>query len=166
MMSIFEGDLSTLLGPFGATGGPSIPVIGVGSVNTGAGAVNKQYIEMEVTILDGNRDRMTPWTRTICALNSGDWRPGDVPRLDGPIVRDLLYTGSAPNNLRQINIATAKSQLDLIDLDLVASPPHHNPRTRHMVPPPQGTLANTPGLWLLGGGGSGPMPPAGPGVAP
>ncbi|OQE30801.1 hypothetical protein PENFLA_c002G03843 [Penicillium flavigenum] len=165
MMSIFEGDLSTLLGPFGATGRPSIPLIGLGSVNTGGGTVSKQYIVMEVTILDGNRDRMTAWTRTICALNSGDWTPGGVPRLDGPIVRDLLYTGSAPNGLRQINIATTKSQLNLMDLDLVAHPPPHNPRTRHMVPPPPGMLANTPGLWLLGGGQA-TMPQAGPGVAP
>ncbi|CAG8255376.1 hypothetical protein PENNAL_c0076G01082 [Penicillium nalgiovense] len=165
MMSIFEGDLSTLLGPHGATDTPKIPVIGLGSVHTGGGTVHKQYIEMEVTILDGNRHRMTPWTRTICALNSGDWRPGDVPRLDGPIVRDLLYTGSAPNNLRQISIATTKSELNLIDLDLVAHPPHHNPRTRFMAAPPPGTLANTPGSWSMGVD-QGTMPPAGPGVAP
>ncbi|KAJ5285781.1 hypothetical protein N7524_001087 [Penicillium chrysogenum] len=165
MMSIFEGDLNTLHGPFGATGAPRIPVIGLGSVSTGGGTVNKQYIEMEVTILDGDRQRMTPWTRTICALNSGDWKPGGVPRLDGPIVRDLLYTGSAPNDLRQINIATTKSELNLTDQDLVAHPPHHNPRTRHMFPVPPGTFANVPGT-SLSGRGQGTMPQAGPGVAP
>ncbi|CAG8887273.1 unnamed protein product [Penicillium egyptiacum] len=126
MMSIYEGDLDTLLGPFGATVGPSIPVIGIGTVNTGGGIVTKQYMEMEVTILDGNRERMTAWTRTICALNSADWIPSAVPRLDGPIVRDLLYTGSAPDGSHLIHISTTRSELALPQLDLANNPPQHN----------------------------------------
>ena len=97
----------------------------MGTSQTCNGALTRQLIEIEVTILDQGRQRMTPWTRTSCSLCPGSWTYNSIPRLDGPTVHDLLYVASAPDSSRRSHISTTRSELDLPDLDLATNPGHH-----------------------------------------
>ncbi|KAJ5957464.1 hypothetical protein N7501_011743 [Penicillium viridicatum] len=161
-MTMFQADLSALLGPFGAAVGPRVPVVCMSATNTGNGLVTREVIEVEVTILDGYRQRMIPWTRTFCSLVPGRWSPNGAPRLDGPIVTDLLYVASAPIGLRQIYVSTTRFELGLPDLNLATHPGQHTPTVLNPLPP--GTLATTHGPWLPAVGANLGFPPPAPGV--
>lgn len=160
---MFQADLSVLLGPFGGAVGPRVPVVCMSTISTGNGLVTREVIEVEVTILDGNRQRMIAWTRTFCNLVPGGWSPnGAAPRLDGPIVSDLLYVASAPNGIRETYVSTTRFELGLPDLNLAITPGQHNPIVHNPLPP--GRFATTHGPWLAAVGGQFRFPPAAPGV--
>lgn len=161
-MSIYQGDLKMLLGPFGTTFGPSVPVVTMSISDTCNGVIRRQVIEIEVTILDANRQRMTPWTRTLCGLNPGGWTTNTTPRLDGPILKDLLYMASVPDGTRRVFISSSRYELGLPDLDLVANPPRHRATAPYPVPP--GTFATTHGGWFPVAGGAMAMPRPAAGV--
>lgn len=161
-MTMFQADLSALLGPFGAAVGPRVPVICMSTSNTGNGLVTREVIEVEVTILDGNRQRMIAWTRTFCNLVPGGWSPNGAPRLDGPIVSDLLYVASVPNGVHQLYVSTTRFELGLPDLNLAINPGQHIPTVLNPLPP--GMFATTHGPWLPAVGGNFGFPPAAPGV--
>ncbi|OQD63560.1 hypothetical protein PENPOL_c009G05776 [Penicillium polonicum] len=161
-MTMFQADLSALLGPFGAAVGPRVPVVCMSTANTGNGPVTREVIEVEVTILDGYRQRMIPWTRTLCSLVPGRWSPNAAPRLDGPIVTDLLYVASVPNGLRQLYVSTTRFELGLPDLNLATNPGRHAPIAFNPLPP--GTLVTTHGPWLPAVGANLGFPPPAPGV--
>ncbi|KAJ5589088.1 hypothetical protein N7537_011766 [Penicillium hordei] len=161
-MTMFQADLSVLLGPFGGAVGPRVPVICMSTSNTGNGLVTREVIEVEVTILDGNRQRMIAWTRTFCNLVPGGWSPNGAPRLDGPIVSDLLYVASVPNGIHQLYVSTTRFELGLPDLNLATNPGQHMPTVLNPLPP--GTFATTHGPWLPSVGGNLWFPPAASGV--
>lgn len=125
-MSLYHSDLSTILGPYAADATKHPLRIGR---NSSRGTTGTRYfrdvIELEVTLLDENRKRMTAWTRVPCAVNPGDWAPDGVPRLDGPVLREMLYTASAPDARRLAYFATSKEELfdGLPDVDIIANPP-------------------------------------------
>ncbi|KAJ5494436.1 hypothetical protein N7463_010523 [Penicillium fimorum] len=161
MMGVYQGDLKTLLGPFAATAGPTIPVVGMVRSRVASGDyTTRQVIEVEVTILDGNRQRMTAWTRTRCCLNPGSWTLSTVPRLDGQVMRDFLYLATSPASGRGLHISNTRSDLNLPDLDLASNPPIPLP-----VPPP-GTFAQGYGGWVVPLAGPLLMLKAAPGAPP
>lgn len=152
MMSIYQDDLVKLLGPHGTAVGPNIPVMGLARTKTGGGIVTKNVIEVEVTILDGNRQRMTAWSRIPCGLNPGHWTLNGMPRLDGPILNDLLYLGSAPDSSGLLYIATSKAGLDMPTLDLANNPPASKRATSYRIipPPTAGAPAVPHKVWQTG----------------
>ncbi|KAJ5382998.1 hypothetical protein N7517_000909 [Penicillium concentricum] len=162
MMGIYQGDLKTLLGPFAATAGPMIPVVSMVRSRVASGTyITRQAIEVEVTILDSNRQRMTAWTRTR------GWTLSAVPRLDGQVVRDLLYLGTSPATGFGIHISNTRSDLNLPDLDLASNPPVHNPHYRMSLPvPPPGTFAQGHGGWVVPLAAPLMMPQPAPGAPP
>lgn len=162
-MTIFQADLSVLLGPFGGAVGPRVPVVCLSANSTSNGTVTREVIEVEVTILDGNRQRMIAWTRTFCNLVPGAWSPDTPPRLDGPIVSDMLYVASVPDGLRELYVSTTRFELGLPDLNLTINPGEHT-ATAHNPLPPGGRFVATQGPWLAAVGGQLGFPPAGPGV--
>ncbi|KAJ5827334.1 hypothetical protein N7447_004097 [Penicillium robsamsonii] len=87
--------------------------------------ITRQAIEVEVTILEGNRQKITAWTRTRCCLNPGSWTLSMVPRL---------------------HISNTRSELNLRDLNLASSPPVHNPQYRSPLPVPN----IRPRVWWVG----------------
>jgi hypothetical protein len=131
--------------------------------------VTTLIVELEVTILDANRHRMTAWTRVPCSVNDGKFDPLGVPRLDGPAVRDLLYIGSAPDGRKMTYLATSKADLMLPELDLVKTPPSSIPRSRYIDPNTRTQVAGPSvpvGPLRPGYKRRLPMPPAASGVPP
>ncbi|KAK4868644.1 hypothetical protein LT330_006846 [Penicillium expansum] len=72
MMSLFEGDLQNIMGR--STVGPTVMGLNSSSLADGS-RVTSPTVELEVTILDTNRMRMTGWTRVQAQVS-----PGSAPR--------------------------------------------------------------------------------------
>lgn len=161
-MTIYQGDLKILLGPFGTAVGPRVPVVSMITSSTANGNITMQMIEVEATILDGNRTRMTPWTRSLCHLFPGNWSPDGVPRLDGPLIKDLLFVASVPDRTRRLYASTTRDELPLPNLDLAVNPGHHPATVRNTMPP--GTFVPVQGGWLAPVGGKMAFPPPAAGV--
>ncbi|KAJ5998579.1 hypothetical protein N7451_006389 [Penicillium sp. IBT 35674x] len=121
MMNIYQGDLNIIMGAnagdlLGNVPGRWNAVPSVGSIiMAGVGGILApavSLVELEITMLDANRQRIIPWTRVQASVNPGVFTPGGTDhRLDGPWLRSLLFLGSAPdNNLnRQVIFSTCKS---------------------------------------------------------
>jgi hypothetical protein len=127
MMTLYRNDLITLMGPYVSLDGPYTPIIGTTRArSSNGGSETRDIIVLEVTILNGHRQRMTAWTRVPCGLKNGGWTPNAVPRLDGPVLRDLLYAGSAPDLQRLLILATQKRSLvaALPNLNIANNPPN------------------------------------------
>ncbi|CAI7601149.1 unnamed protein product [Penicillium glandicola] len=93
IMSIYEGDILNLMGT--STVEPT--VMGLNTVEMADGTtMTGPVVELEVTILDNERRRMTRWVRVQCQVYRG-WSNG-TQRLDGPWLRHVLYTASAPHD--------------------------------------------------------------------
>ncbi|CAG8082191.1 unnamed protein product [Penicillium salamii] len=126
LMGLYRGDIATLLGPHASIASTHPPIIGRSEVRSSNGARrSREVIEVEITILDQNRQRMVAWTRVPCALIEGNWTPNAVPRLDGPVLRDLLYTATAPDLQRLYHFANTAADIQnvLPVLDLANNPP-------------------------------------------
>lgn len=162
-MTMFQSDLSVLLGPFSIGLGHRVPVVGLARMVTANGEVTRSVIEVEVTLLDDNRQRMFAWTRTFCNLVPGAWAPGEAPRLDGPIVLDSLYVASVPNGIPEVYVSTTRHELPLPDLNLAINPGQHNPSLRNRLPPLT-VFAQTHGPLFPAVGGKLVFPPPAPGV--
>lgn len=94
MMSLFEGDLQNIMG----TSIQEPPVMGLNASMIADGSTMvAPVVELEVTILDYQRRRMTRWVRVQCQVFRG-WCSESHHRLDGPWLRQMLYTGSAPRD--------------------------------------------------------------------
>ncbi|CAG8362777.1 unnamed protein product [Penicillium salamii] len=125
-MGLYRGDIATILGPHASIATNHPPIIGRSRVRSSNGATrSREVIEVEVTILDQNRQRMIAWIRVPCALNEGNWTPNAVARLDGPVLRDLLYTATAPDMQRLYHFANTVADIQnvLPELDLANYPP-------------------------------------------
>ncbi|CAG7921869.1 unnamed protein product [Penicillium olsonii] len=126
MMGIYKNDIATIMGPYSQLETNHPPVIGKARSRSSNGDIRaRDIIEVEVTILDRNRRRMTAWSRIPCAISEGSWTPNSVPRLDGPILRDTLYTATAPDLQRFVYFAnTAHDIQDVLpNVDLENNPP-------------------------------------------
>ena len=128
-MSIFKNDLAQILSPRAAPGPNQhrVPVILTSNFkNSSGGMSSRDVIEVEVTILDSARQRMTPWTRIPCSVKDGSWLKRGVPRLDGPVLNDLLYSGTAPDLSRRYYLANTNEQLSRVlpTIDTVKNPPN------------------------------------------
>jgi hypothetical protein len=131
MMGIFQTDLNTIMGPFAHINAPAgrfncVPSVGEVIVSGVGGATPPlQLIQIEFTILDSNRKRLTAWSRVPCTVSPGTagMAFGSGWRLDGPFLRSLLYIGTAPdNNLdRDIIYSTCKT-IPMPTIDLAANP--------------------------------------------
>lgn len=152
MMSLFEGDLQTIMGT--STNEPPVMGLLASTIADGSTMVGPA-IELEVTILDNQRRRMTKWVRVQCQVYRG-WCSQADHRLDGPWLRQMLYTGSAPRDEDTMWIANTHAEL-------VRGIPDtgHSRRLPAVVP---GTIPLNPGgrasLMPRGRPGAGAMPPA------
>ena len=161
-MTIYQGDLKMLLGPFGTAVGPRVPVVSMITSSTASGNIIMEEIELEVTILDGNRERMTPWTRSLCHLFPGDWSPNGVPRLDGPFLKNLLFVASVPDHSSRLYASTTTHELPIPNLNLATNPGHHPAIVQTPLTP--GTSVPPRGGWLAAVGGKMGFPPPAAGV--
>ncbi|KAJ5158815.1 uncharacterized protein N7500_008466 [Penicillium coprophilum] len=164
MMSIYQADLETLLCPIGSTVGPTIPVVTMARTRVSGGSIiTRQVIELETTILDGDRRKMIAWTRTMCSLNPGSWTLSAVPRLYGPILRDLLNQGASPAG-RNSHVANTRSGVHPPDLDLTSNTPARGTQYRSRSPMPTRTVAEGYDMWSPGIKRTLAMPLAAPGA--
>lgn len=107
MMSLFEGDLQNIMG----TSIQEPPVMGLNASMIADGSMMvAPVVELEVTILDYQRRRMTKWVRVQCQVFRG-WCSQSNHRLDGPWLRQMLYTGSAPRDNDLMWIANTHAEL-------------------------------------------------------
>lgn len=106
-------------------------------------------VELEVTILDNQRRRMTKWVRVQCQVYRGWCRDSDA-RLDGPWLRQMLYTGSAPRDNDMLWAANTHAEIA-----------HAIPDTGHSRRLPSLILATVP---LAPGGRASIMPRGQPGA--
>ncbi|KAJ5933579.1 hypothetical protein N7454_005908 [Penicillium verhagenii] len=122
VMTIYRSDINAMLGPFagGGTTAEGLPrysgVMGCGSeliLGIGGAQVIRDVIEVEFTILHPQtRLRMMPWTRTKTTVSPGCFVNNTATaRLDGPVMRSMLYFGTAPDNnlYREVVLSTVKS---------------------------------------------------------
>lgn len=124
-MSVFPQDLGTLRGPYAAPA--NILTVGLFPMKGYTGkTTNHPAIQLEVTLLDSTGKRMTPWSRVLTIVMGA----GSVARLDGPWIRNELFTGSAPDGTLSIILSTCKS-MNLPTLDLTTYRP---PAIKHVVP--------------------------------
>jgi hypothetical protein len=110
MMTLYEGDIQNIMG----TSQVEPPVMGLHTTTLADNStVTSPVVELEVTILDNERRRLTRWARIQCDIMQG-WCGIDDSRLDGPWLRQLLYTASAPRNDDRMYIA--HNRPDIIDI--------------------------------------------------
>lgn len=151
-MTIYEGDLAILRGRSSIV--PSI----MGQqelVFANQSASFLPVIELEVSLLDpGTRQRVTTWARVQCNVFKG-YANSESSRLDGPWLRYMLYTATAPRNDNRMIVGNVYS--DVINLlpntdRLLPRPPAymglHSPGRRISLRPsgtaPIGDLAEDP----------------------
>ncbi|KAJ5829815.1 uncharacterized protein N7525_008068 [Penicillium rubens] len=101
MMTLYEGDIQNIMGT--STVEPPVMGLTTASLVDGSTMINP-VIEVEVTVLDYQRRMMTEWVRVQCNVLRG-WRDTGH-RLDGPWLRQVLYTASAPRNNDRLYIAS------------------------------------------------------------
>lgn len=168
-MTLYEGDIRPLMGHEGPPEKPYIPVMGYGKSYGVAGTSRVQYFELEATILDSYGRRMTPWTRVWCTAEKGDWSPtARIPRLDGPLLRTMLFTASAPDQSGNTYVCHQKTPLvkKIPAVDLLTNPPdmsrHTFPMKKHhpgsVIMPTTGPLPKNPATTT--------SPPNAPGLPP
>lgn len=160
-MTIYHRDLNTLMA--GCANLPDPPIICVQNVLGFAGNLQMNFIEMEVTILDNEGQRMTRWTRVECAIQPGEYRGSlwDSPRADGPFLRGSLYLGFQPPELRTLHIANSHHALavSLPTRDLKNNPPPSILPIRYQPPPGNLKLGPMPGAPIALTQAPDPMPP-------
>lgn len=114
LMHIFHGDLDALT----IRGHPVHPrVMGVSRLATSNGVIARPVIEVEVALLIAGGRRMTPWTRVQTAVFDGYAHQYEVPRLDGPFLRTMMYSAFTPHSDYKLYVATDKASLQLPDED-------------------------------------------------
>ncbi|KAJ6185378.1 hypothetical protein N7519_006679 [Penicillium mononematosum] len=123
MMTLYEGDIQNIMG----TSNVEPPIMGLNtSVIADGSTMTSPVVEVEVTILDTERRRLTRWVRIQCEVSRGWCGTGDY-RLDGPL-RQLLYTASAPRNNDKMYIASNHPDIIRVipDTGSSRSGPAHN----------------------------------------
>jgi hypothetical protein len=106
-MSLYEGDLQNIMGR--STEEPTVMGLHASTIADGSTMV-RPVVELEVTILDTHRRRMTKWVRVQCQVYRG-WCSQSDHRLDGPWLRQMLYTGSAPRDNDLLWVANTHAEI-------------------------------------------------------
>lgn len=107
MMTVYEGDIQNIMG----TSKVEPLVMGLHTTTIADNStMTSPVVELEVTILDNERRRLTRWVRIQCEVLPGWCGTGDS-RLDCPWLRRLLYTASAPRNNDQLYFASSHSDI-------------------------------------------------------
>ncbi|KAJ5580244.1 uncharacterized protein N7459_006229 [Penicillium hispanicum] len=125
VMMLYAQDLTMMRGPYAPPAYPEARTPGAMGLGAayGPGKVMR-VVEIEVTILDSSRRRMTSWTRVTTAVRSGSVRgPRGGIRLDGPFLRRALFTGTAPDGLGRTVLSNVKSMPSIQARNLVTNPP-------------------------------------------
>lgn len=114
-MSIFQDDVATILGDYREPMFPAPPMIGVTNTRPACGhVITNPVTQLEVTMLDDEGRRMTPWHLVPCQVQPGAYVPGvDVYRTDGPSLRSFLYQAWAPDGRDLMYVGTTKHSLHL-----------------------------------------------------
>ncbi|KAJ5100541.1 hypothetical protein N7456_006593 [Penicillium angulare] len=124
MMTLYEGDIKTIMGPFAAPLPPTTRSLMISTSTNDI--VRREVIELEVTILDKKKERVVPWWRIEATMEPGNWNPAPDQcrtRLDGAWVRYLMYMTSAPDGNLSTYLSTDMHSL-LMDV------PEVDPKTR------------------------------------
>lgn len=81
-------------------------------MQTTAGTAHKDIVELEVTILNQQRNRIVPWTRVQAVVNNEPYVEGYSRRLDGPFVRSMLYTRTIPDGSFNLHLSTIQKKIN------------------------------------------------------
>ncbi|KAJ5724235.1 hypothetical protein N7488_002270 [Penicillium malachiteum] len=148
MMTLFRGDIRSLMGPFGPPDDPPLRVGWATSFYTLGGNMTRDIVQVEVTILDGNEQRLAPWTRIQASLLDGNYQPGANVRLDGPWLRYMMYYANVPDGNLALYVADTQNNLMA---GLPVPNPHLRTAPRRVIGPgthgtaaPAGTTAALP----------------------
>lgn len=98
------------------TGAPglTIPVMGAAAIYTRLGGKVYPLVDLHATVLSRKRKRMTQWCQVRVAVMPGRQRNRDpIMRVDGPWIRQLIYMATAPDNRRQLYMATTSWELGM-----------------------------------------------------
>ncbi|KAJ5288855.1 hypothetical protein N7478_001885 [Penicillium angulare] len=93
-MRMFERDINDL--QIGNSDPQRVPVLGSLEYRAPTGLITLPLIEVEVTLVD-NGVRLFDWVRVATAISDGRVRGRSVPRSDGPVLRQNLYSATAPD---------------------------------------------------------------------
>ncbi|KAJ5116148.1 hypothetical protein N7456_000496 [Penicillium angulare] len=146
-MGINEADLRALTG---VNQEPTIPVLSNNTFRVASGAIlNRPMVLVEACILDENRRRLTAWTRVPTVING----PGAVDRLDGPVLRSLLYTATQPDGAMELFVSTTKTIAGMKTVNMQTNPPI---MPMFSFPPAPGAVL---GNYTYQGGGTGTFNP-------
>ncbi|KAJ5608776.1 hypothetical protein N7528_009343 [Penicillium herquei] len=142
MMTLFRGDIRSLMGPFGPPVDPPLRVGWTTSFYTLGGSMSRDIVEVEVTILDGNEQRLAPWTRIQASLLDGNYQPGANVRLDGPWLRYMMYYANVPDGNLALYVADTQNNLMA---GLPVPNPHLRTAPRRIIGPGTHGAAAPPG---------------------
>lgn len=113
VMSICRSDLRTLMGPRLGQIESYVPVVGMFNMITGGGNVTRDVIQLECTILNTKRERITPWRAIQCAVDPGVYIEGISRRLDGPFLRSMMYTSTIPDGNFDLHISSISRKINM-----------------------------------------------------
>ncbi|KAJ5587713.1 uncharacterized protein N7459_003478 [Penicillium hispanicum] len=131
-MDIYEADVAAIMGPYV----PDVPILGETAIQSSNGQYSVRSIfEIEVTILNEDLNRLSPWFRVQCAVKPGMWDPDKGIRCDGPWLRHALYTGTAPDASKNLHFSTSRRSLRL---PTASNQDRTVPRTLNTVAPHPG----------------------------
>ena len=128
-MSIFRGDLATIMGPFDSSEHPSPIELGVLRTMLGDGQVIENPVcELEATVLQssspgGSRQRLMPWVRLPVVVHEGLWNPLGPCRNSGRDIIGQLYWGLVPDSRFRTLASNTATGLQLPSIDLAQHPP-------------------------------------------
>ena len=112
-MSLYTGDLETLAGPNRALL-TAVPLVGWCEIADSHDKLHPvRVIEVEATVLDNKGNRMSNWVRAEAFLKDGDFVRDQGQRLDGPWLRNALYTATVPDGKHELYIASSSNELRL-----------------------------------------------------
>ncbi|KAJ5221197.1 uncharacterized protein N7469_010084, partial [Penicillium citrinum] len=113
IMQICRSDLRTLMGPRITQVDSFVPVLGIFNIVTGAGNVSRDVVQLECTILNSRRERITPWRAVQCAVDPGVYVEGVSRRLDGPFLRSMMYTSGVPDGNFDLHVSSINKKVSL-----------------------------------------------------
>ncbi|KAJ5587858.1 uncharacterized protein N7459_003623 [Penicillium hispanicum] len=114
VMSLFDQDIETLMGPFRPPDAPAVPIVSGMDITTHFNTFNVPVITVEVTMLNAKRQRQTPWTRIPAFIKPGSFvNHPTTPRCDGPFLHYLFYVATIPDRTPSLQIATSRWDINL-----------------------------------------------------
>lgn len=139
-MSLYRADLDLIAGPRKSGTKIEPQLIQKCPMHIANGVFNADIIELEVTLLDREGKRLTPWTRIPVSLREGAFdseSANSIARLDGPSIRQLLIACMTPTNPAS-SLVFAANKSSLIH---VPSPP---PQDRRHAKEYEGDVSGLP----------------------